>query len=185
MSEDTQPSEQIDSTSGLPNDSFLKLLLGNDKRIYAFILSLVGNRNDADDLMQETTSVMWRKFCEFEPGSDFVAWGIKIARNRIMNFRKKQANSKLQFKSDIVEILDAESDDMIKRLDQRMIALQECLMKLPGKDRTLIRMRYESDVNVKDLAVRVGLSTHQLYRAFVRIHAALLQCIRRTMMLEN
>ncbi|MCK4629078.1 MAG: hypothetical protein KAT56_08735, partial [Sedimentisphaerales bacterium] len=57
-------------------ERFLKLLMANDKRIYAFILTLVPGRIDADDLMQETVTIMWRKFDDFEPGRDFVAWGI-------------------------------------------------------------------------------------------------------------
>jgi DNA-directed RNA polymerase specialized sigma24 family protein len=44
----------------------------NDKSIYVYILSLVSNTNDADDIMQETAAVLWRKFSEFNPDMAFV-----------------------------------------------------------------------------------------------------------------
>ena len=54
---------------------FLDLLMRNQKRIYNFILLLVPNYSDADDLMQETVSVMWSKFDSYEPGYSFYGLG--------------------------------------------------------------------------------------------------------------
>lgn len=39
-------------------EQFLRLLMLNDKRIYAYILSFVPNVTDADDIMQESSAVM-------------------------------------------------------------------------------------------------------------------------------
>jgi len=38
-------------------EQFLRLLMMNDKRIYAYILSFVPNAADADDIMQEASAV--------------------------------------------------------------------------------------------------------------------------------
>ena len=46
------------------SSDFLQLLLNNQMRIYAFILSLVRNYDDADDLMQDTANTMWQKYSE-------------------------------------------------------------------------------------------------------------------------
>ena len=45
----------MDSEKG---KEFVRLLLANQNRIYAFILTLVSNWSDADDVMQETAEVM-------------------------------------------------------------------------------------------------------------------------------
>jgi RNA polymerase sigma-70 factor (ECF subfamily) len=52
---------------------FLGLLVPNQRRIQAFILTLVPNVADAEDIYQETLSEMWNKFDSFEVGTDFVA----------------------------------------------------------------------------------------------------------------
>lgn len=64
-----------DKDKTLQDDRFLRLLLKSQSSIYAFILVLVHDQNDADDIMQETVTLMWRKFSTFEPGTNFTAWG--------------------------------------------------------------------------------------------------------------
>jgi RNA polymerase sigma-70 factor (ECF subfamily) len=61
------------------NKDFLRLLMANQNRIYAFILTLVPNWSDADDIMQEAAETMWSKFQQSQPINNFSAWGIKIA----------------------------------------------------------------------------------------------------------
>ena len=41
---------------------FLRLFLQNERRLYAYILTLLPNRADADDVLQEASLVMWDKF---------------------------------------------------------------------------------------------------------------------------
>jgi RNA polymerase sigma-70 factor (ECF subfamily) len=61
---------------------FGRLFVRYQSRIYGFIRSLVVHRDDAEDLLQETASVLWRKFGEFRPGSDFLARIIHELRNQ-------------------------------------------------------------------------------------------------------
>ncbi len=63
------------SSSLQRGERFMRLLLANQQRIYGLILALVPNWNDADDIMQETSAVMWAKFDDYEAGTDFAAWG--------------------------------------------------------------------------------------------------------------
>jgi RNA polymerase sigma-70 factor, ECF subfamily len=171
-----------DKTPNMPNtEQFLKLLMANDKRIYAFILTLVPGRVDADDLMQETVTVMWRKFGNFEPGRDFVAWGIGIARYKVLEYRKKKRKSQIRFNDNVHALLEADAKNMLCRLDERLDTLQQCLSKLSEKDRKLIGMRYEQDLTAKIISERVGQSIHRVYRNIVRIHDMLLRCVRNTL----
>ena len=166
-------------------ERFLKLLMVNDKRIYAFILTLVPNSVDADDLMQETVTIMWRKFDDFEPGRDFVAWGIGIARYKILEYRKKKRKSQIQFNDQVHALLEADAKNMLGRLDERLETLQQCLAKLSERDRRLIGMRYEKDLTVKAISERVEQSIHKVYRSITRIHDILLRCVRRTLLSKD
>jgi RNA polymerase sigma-70 factor, ECF subfamily len=75
----------------LPREErYLGLLLAHQRRIFAYVLALVPHWSDAEDVVQETSAVLWRKFDEFTPGTDFNAWALSIARYQVMNFRKKQ-----------------------------------------------------------------------------------------------
>ncbi|MHC5160788.1 MAG: sigma factor, partial [Planctomycetota bacterium] len=83
-------------------EEFLSLLMSNQRRINSYVLSLVPNMNDADDIMQETITVLWRKFDEFQVGTNFASWGMKVAFYCVLDFRKKKAKDKLVFSDDLL-----------------------------------------------------------------------------------
>jgi len=84
---------------------FMRLFMANQRNIYAFILSLVPNWADADDLMQETATVMWTKFGEFELGTNFLSWGMKVAYFEVLKFRKQRQRNRLQFTNELLETI--------------------------------------------------------------------------------
>ena len=173
MSEDSKTNE------------FLRLLMANQKRIYAFILGMVPNHEDAEDLFQETVLVMWSKFDGFTRGTSFTAWGIAIAKYQILGVRKRFSRRNLQFSQAALELLQKDSDYFIEQIDSRMQALRGCIRKLNQRDFELIRMRYEDEIAVKTIAERLGRSVQSVYKRMAHIHDVLVQCVRRTISREE
>ncbi len=167
-------------TESSQTNEFLRLLMANQKRIYAFILGMVPNHQDADDLFQETVLVMWSKFDSFSRGSSFSAWGTTIARYQVLGVRKRFSRRNLQFSDMARELLQAESSQFVEGMDDRMHALRNCVSKLNKDDYELIRLRYEDEAAIQSIADRMGRSVQSVYRKVARIHDALLRCIRRT-----
>ena len=50
------------------------LLTQHQRRIFSYIYTLVPDRTDAEDLLQEASLIICEKFDDFEVGTDFVAW---------------------------------------------------------------------------------------------------------------
>ncbi len=82
MSEPTHP---------IDVEEFVRLLMANERRLLAYILTLLPHVADAQDVLQETSIVLWRKFGEYRPGSDFTAWAYRVAHNMVRNYRAKSA----------------------------------------------------------------------------------------------
>ncbi|HOM61569.1 MAG TPA: sigma-70 family RNA polymerase sigma factor [Anaerohalosphaeraceae bacterium] len=162
-------------------EQFLRLLMLNDRRIYAYILSLVPNAADADDIMQEVSAVMWRKFSSFRSGMDFVGWALTIARYQILSYFKKKKSSRLRFSESLVKELEEEVQRVIPEMDQRMGAMKRCMDKLVGADRYILKLRYEKDLTLENIGAHISKSTRATYYALVRIHRMLLQCIKQTL----
>ncbi|MBI1370373.1 MAG: sigma-70 family RNA polymerase sigma factor [Planctomycetes bacterium] len=162
-------------------ERFVPLLLAHQQRIYGLILSLVPDWNDADDLMQQATTVMWRKFDAFEPGTDFAAWAMAIARFEVMDFRKRKAISKLKFNNEAVAQIADRMSHVDPSADDRKAALRSCLAKLPPRDQQLVRLRYEAGATTQSVAEAVHRSTDAVYKALNRIRGQLLLCIRTTL----
>ena len=165
------------------NDStkiFMALILSGQKEIYAYILSLLISPSDADDILQETLTVMWRKFVEFESGTNFVAWGRQIARYKIMSHLRKNRTSRLCFDSDVLKLIESKSSQ-IDNFSDRNEALKKCLLKLPEKYRSILKMRYSKDMSFKQMALEFGVAKQSVYRMVSRIHALLARCIKSTL----
>jgi RNA polymerase sigma-70 factor (ECF subfamily) len=163
--------------NGSQNEEFVRLLLTYQKRIYGFILAMVPHYSDAEDIFQQVVMIMCRRFNEFQPGSSFLAWGIQIARYELCNIRKTSRRSRVQFSSDTMEVLFEQTCRRISDMDQRIGLLEECIKKLQPEDRMLIYRRYEEGMKIKDIALQIGRSVHQLYRGFGRIHLFLRHCV--------
>ena len=169
----------------LQDDRFLRLLMSSQSSIYAFILALVHDRNDADDIMQETVTLMWRKFDVFEAGTDFTAWGVAIARHKTMKFFEKHRHSRLQFSNRIMEAIDQHTTSKFDQMNHFIEALRRCIQKLSQKDRQLLQMRYEQKIHAKRIVDLMGVSIHAFYRKMAHIHKSLEICIRRTLTKEE
>ncbi len=161
------------------SSEFVSLLTANQRKLYAFILALVRRPADADDVLQETNMVMWRKSEEFELGTGFDAWSFQIARFQVMAYRKRLQRSKLHFDDELTEQLADLAEVEWVGENSRHSALFQCLQKLPADQRKLIAQRYEPGAKVQDLAAKQGRSPKALSEALRRIRRALMECIER------
>jgi len=160
---------------------FVKLLTANYARIYAYIITMVPNDSDADDLMQETASVMWENFSKFEAGTNFVSWAVTIAKYQILSYRKKHKRSRLLLSDQAYDLLVTETEKMQEQSQDRLQALRGCLKKLSVKDRQFIKMRYYEGASARIVAQKVGTSMDAVYRYTARLNHWLLGCVQRTL----
>jgi RNA polymerase sigma-70 factor (ECF subfamily) len=166
-------------------NEFLRLLMANQKRIYAFILAMVPNQVDAEDLLQETVLLMWSKFDSFTPGTSFAAWGITVAKYQILSVRKRHSTRSIRFSQAAIELLQSQSDRFVEQTDSRTQALHKCIRKLNESDYELVCMRYRDEVTIKSIAEQMGRSVQSIYKRIARIHDVLLRCVRRTLSPEE
>jgi RNA polymerase sigma-70 factor (ECF subfamily) len=80
-----------------------KVFLQNRQRLYAYVLTLLPNRADADNVLQEASLVMWDKFDECEPPNDFTAWRCRIAYFKVLDFRKRSQRQRVRFSQAMLE----------------------------------------------------------------------------------
>ncbi len=166
---------------------FLRLFLQNERRLYAYVLTLLANRADADDVLQEASLVMWDKLDERQPPADFAAWGCRIAYFKVLDFRKKRQRSRVQFSQALLERIaeTAVEQAAALQLDERREALAGCVEKLPARDRDLLTRRFGDGVSIQTLASQAGRSPDAIYKALARIRRGLFECVTRRLATED
>ena len=161
---------------------FLKLFVRHQQEIYAYILTLVPHLHDADDLFQDGMTVMWKKFGQFQPGTNFAAWGIQIMHFQILDYRRNLARNKQVLVEDslfevLIDHLPIIQDEAAARIE----ALRKCLALLDNRSKRIIKMRYERNISVEKIASYLKLSRRHVYHILGQINSVLLRCMRRTL----
>ena len=164
------------------NEQFLKLLRQNEKKIYGYILAALPNQAIAEDIMQETIVVMWRKFSKYKSGTKFSTWGIVIARFLILEYLKKKRQSIIQFSPEAIENIKEVYEDSDNSGD-RVEALRKCIEKMPEAEKKIIKLRYMSGDNptIKQVAQKMGKPIQGMYKHMSKLHYILQECVENTL----
>jgi RNA polymerase sigma-70 factor (ECF subfamily) len=163
--------------------AFLRLFLQNERRLYAYILTLLPNRADADDLLQEVSLALWDTFATNGPPDDFLAWARRIAYYKVLNFykhtRRLQSRLTQVFLERVAETAAQQAE--VLQLDERRAALAGCVEKLPARDRTLLAHRFADGATAQSTSEAVGRSVEAVYKALAKIRQLLFDCVQRTL----
>jgi RNA polymerase sigma-70 factor len=174
----------VQATTDPDREEFARQFSRNARRIYGFIMTLVFNHHDAEEVFQNTSVVLWNKFGDFETGSDFFAWASRVAYYEVLSLMKQRRRSRT-FSDEAIEVLATAAVAASDRSSERYEALEECLGRLDSDDRALLRERYFSQRAPKQIAAVQARSVHSVYRALARVHTLLLECVQRRMTREE
>ena len=163
---------------------FSEFLAKTQSQMLGYILALVMNRDDAEDLFQTSALVMWQKFDEFDESTSFLSWGCRIAYYEACNFlRKKRPQNSPNF----LALMDAfasetevDDDD-----EERRSALVDCVHSLKPKDRSLLDMVYADNLAVADVAAQLNRPPGGVSNTLLRIRRFLLECVERKLRRED
>lgn len=168
-----------------PSSEFVQEFTKCQRRLYLHILSQVGNPVDAEEILQETNVIIWKKYQQFVPGSHFLAWVCQISHYEILKHRERHRKDRHLFSSEFVSAVARESSNLQDELEHRRSIMLDCLEKLRARDRELIKNRYATGENGKTVAAKYNRPVNAVYQSLSRIRRTLLDCISRRMASES
>ena len=166
---------------------FVQLFAQHERDLRAFLRSMGLGWNEVDDVIQTVSLILWRKWNQFDPETDFLKWARVVARFEVLKFRRTMARDRHVFREDLLELLAEaalEQEEAISRERYRE-SLEACLDELPAKSRSLIQAVYHGERTIKAVAEEVGQSATALYKALDRIRKGLQTCIERRLATES
>ena len=147
------------------------------RRLYSYILSLVPNRAEAEDVLQEANLVLCRKAGEYDTDGNFKAWAFRIARYQVMAYLKKRKRANMLFSEDVVELLAEQVEDLTC-FDRMRKALAYCLESLTEKSRAIARLRFEGNLSLLDISKQLERPMGTISATLFRIRQTLAVCVR-------
>ena len=168
------------------SEAVVRLFSQHQRWLYGYLMALLGNANDAEDVFQEVCVVMWQEHEKFEIGTNFVSWLSVIAYHQVQKFWRLRKRNRNFLNQEILEQI-AESMPTNQELHQaRRKALSDCLQILAEPDRELVRHRYsDRKISTKATAKELGRPTGTVYKALSRIRKSLFDCVNRKLTAEG
>lgn len=139
-------------------DAFGELYERHFDRIYAFALSRLLTRTEAEDATSEIFFKALRGIPRYrETELPFSAWLFRIATNVVIDrYRRRRPTSSLEDAHETLESTDI-ADAVLTRA--RMVALWAAVDTLPRQQRIALKLRYSADLSNSAIAGLMGKST--------------------------
>lgn len=178
-SHDTSPKNQPGCGSQESSDQFVQLLTSEQLALFRYITALIGDPDDAGNVLQETNIVLWRKAAEFTTGTNFGAWARAIALWQVKAYLRDRGRDRHLFSAELVQQL-AERPAVSKDVEPRRRALRRCVKSLGNDDLELLRQRYDTNYSIAEIAIRMQKTPSAVKSGLFRVRRILRRCVERT-----
>ena len=167
------------------HEQFLRLFTANESAIRAYVRCLVPTRDDAADIMQGISLVLWGKFHELEELDGFRSWALAVARYETLAWRRDKGRDRLVLADDVLGMIAVDSAQHERRLSAQRDALERCLRQLPVDKRHLVLGAYQPGVCIQEVAEQSGRTVAAFYQWLHRMRLRLRDCCRRSLETEG
>ncbi len=162
-------------------EQFMELVAKHQQQVFGYIYALVQNFQDAQDVYQQTLMVLWRKFGQYRPGTNFLAWATKTAQLECYAFRRstfpRSVSLSLEAMRKVADSQTRQARVAAAESDHLQALLQKCIEKLSAPDQDLLKQCYQIHCRIKDVAAALGRSPQSVCNSLGRIRRDLHKCI--------
>jgi RNA polymerase sigma-70 factor (ECF subfamily) len=139
--------------------SFTTVVARYDRDLYRFAWSIAGNRDDADDVYQETLLKAFRAWRKLPPDANHRAWLFRIASNTWISDRRKQQRVR-QFADDADQHVPSREPDTVKQVVAKdtLDRVNAEIQILPLKQRTALVLRKYHEMSYCDIGAVLDCS---------------------------
>lgn len=166
-------------------ERFTRLWTAHQATVANYLHALVRERTAAEDLLQETALLIFRRFAEYDDERPFVAWALGIARFKVMGLRRDAARSRLVFEEEALERFTETWAEQAAGQSERGEALEHCLDQLADHARSVVRLRYFEDLTAEQIATKLGANGAAIRVTLQRIRTQLRECVERKIRIEG
>ena len=129
--------------------------------LYNFAMWLARNREEAEDLVQETYAKALKGFSSFQPGTNFRAWMFRILRNAFLNTRtglkmSQAAHLELEMDSPLMPVAEHTPESiLLRQIDHE--TLYRAIEELPVVFREVLILRDVEEMNYQEIAEALSI----------------------------
>ncbi|KLT70683.1 RNA polymerase sigma factor [Flavobacterium sp. ABG] len=145
------------------SNSFAVLVNRYKDMIFSLALKMVKNREEAEEVAQDTFIKIYTSLSKFKGDSKFSTWIYKIAYNtcldRLKKNRKEENNISIdEFSAHLIKTMDNALSVLEEK--ERKQTIQKCLNLLPGDENFLLTLFYFDDQSLEEIGKIMNISAN-------------------------
>jgi RNA polymerase sigma-70 factor, ECF subfamily len=159
-------------------DSFEALAMPLFDRLYNFAHWLTQNREEAEDLVQETYTKALKGFSSFQPGTNFRAWIYRILRNTFLTSRaglkaQQQFDYEEEATNEAIYPPDPRTPEsiLLEKLDRQVV--HRALDQLPVVYREALLLCDFEEMSYQEISATLGVPVGTVMSRLSRARKAL------------
>ena len=157
------------------SDEFILELTQVQQRLLSYIYRRVANREQAQEVLQQTNLVLCRKADDFELGTNFNAWAFAVAHYQILSHRQNVVRERLVFSDEVFLVVDARDEESLVREELKRV-LRFCYGKLSQVNQELMKLRYQDGLSFQQVANELNKKISAVRVQVHRIRLNLKKC---------
>jgi RNA polymerase sigma-70 factor, ECF subfamily len=171
------------SEESLQSESFEQLAMPHFERLYNFACWLTHDRQEAEDLVQETYAKALKGFSSFQPGTNFRAWIYRILRNAFLTSRtglKAAATVPLDLEGEeaaLPTVKETPESILLQRSDWRLV--EQALEQLPVGYREVLLLCEVEEMSYQEIAATLSIPMGTVMSRLSRARRALRDTVQK------
>lgn len=164
------------------HEMFEILVREHGPSVFAFLRAAGHANEEADDLLQESLIVAWRRLDDFDRRRSFGPWLRGIAAKVSLARRRNHASEPINVGDEqILEHLQHRFDQLDQvagfEFTEKIGVLRKCLESLSETDRKIVATKYQANATLAEIASRLSMSLDAVKKRIQRARTSLKNCI--------
>lgn len=150
------------------------------RRLWWSCLRLLGDSDEADDVVQETFVRAYQKIGDYDPAFRFYTWIYRIARNRCLNVLRRRRTWRTVSLSDLGEappVAEPGGAEGLAEERELAAALAACREALPADQRECFDLRHAEEFSYAEIAAATGVPQGTVMSRLSRAREKMRQCL--------
>jgi RNA polymerase sigma-70 factor (ECF subfamily) len=151
-----------------------------ERPVFAFLVRMLGSREEAQDVGQETFLRLCREAGRYEPRGQFRSWLFRIAGNLARSrLRRRKIVRWVTFERPLHDrpAPGPPAGEALEREERRML-LAQALAELPERQRLTVLLRHDEGMSQREIAATLGTSESAVESLLQRALATLRRKLR-------
>ena len=132
--------------------AFLGLFRAINRRVFLFALRRLGNRQDAEEVLNDTALELWQHPGRFRGDSRFMSYVLGIAHNKAMSLLRSRGHREEDPEDDIEEVPGPDPTPFEALAGkEKLAAIGRCMEQLTARQRVIVHLAYFEDMSREEI----------------------------------